>query len=148
MLQPMIIFAYLGMLVVAFDTVVYSGPTSLYRAIAGSSVGPVNPPSINPNFQIGIMAPMRGRIPVRQGRSYNRVTGTIRESIAKMISAARTYKSILSVSWKFLVQPNPVNDAGELGTVGQLLKRCTGNQVCTNTAGNNNVLGCSLLMLR
>jgi hypothetical protein len=38
MLQPMFLFAYLSMLLIAFDTVIYDGPYSLYRAIVGNKV--------------------------------------------------------------------------------------------------------------
>ena len=37
-MQPIIIFAYLGMLVSAFDVLVFVGPNSLSRALVGSSV--------------------------------------------------------------------------------------------------------------
>lgn len=36
-LQPIFLFAYLAMLLAAFDTVVYSGPYSLYRTLAGGN---------------------------------------------------------------------------------------------------------------
>jgi len=39
MLQPIIITAYMAMLLCAFDVVVFSGPYSLTRAIAGNAVG-------------------------------------------------------------------------------------------------------------
>lgn len=35
-LQPIFLFTYLAMLLAAFDTVVYSGPSSLFRAVAGT----------------------------------------------------------------------------------------------------------------
>jgi hypothetical protein len=38
MLQPVFIFAYLIMLLAAFDTIVYTGERSLYRAIAGNLI--------------------------------------------------------------------------------------------------------------
>ncbi|MDE3015609.1 MAG: type IV secretion system protein [Pseudomonadota bacterium] len=44
--QPLFLFAYLSMLVAAFDTVIYTGPNSLYRAIAGSNVD-------SPDFELG-----------------------------------------------------------------------------------------------
>lgn len=37
-LQPLFLFAYLAMLLAAYDVIVYSGPYSLYRAIAGDIV--------------------------------------------------------------------------------------------------------------
>lgn len=45
-IQPLFLFAYLSMLVAAFDTVVYTGPNSLYRAIAGDNVD-------EPGFEMG-----------------------------------------------------------------------------------------------
>ncbi len=45
-LQPVLLFAYLAMLVAAFDTVVYTGDRSLYRALAGDHFS-------DPNFQLG-----------------------------------------------------------------------------------------------
>ena len=36
-IQPIILFAYLTMLLAAFDTVVFNGPNSLYHAIAGNA---------------------------------------------------------------------------------------------------------------
>jgi type IV secretory pathway VirB6-like protein len=45
-LQPMIVFAYLSMLVVAFDFTVFKGPFSVYRVIAGDAVD-------NDDFQLG-----------------------------------------------------------------------------------------------
>lgn len=46
MLQPIFLFAYLAMLLAAFDTIVYTGPTSLYRTIAGDEVD-------EPDFKLG-----------------------------------------------------------------------------------------------
>lgn len=43
MLQPVILFAYLAMLLTAFDLVIFSGPNSLYATIAG-------PTALEPNF--------------------------------------------------------------------------------------------------
>lgn len=37
-LQPIFLFAYLAMLVAAFDSVVFTGPNSLYRVIAGTQM--------------------------------------------------------------------------------------------------------------
>lgn len=36
MLQPLFLFAYLSMMLAAFDTVVYDGPFSIYRSLVGS----------------------------------------------------------------------------------------------------------------
>ncbi len=38
MLQPVFLFAYVAMLLIAFESIVYSGPVSLYRAVMGSVV--------------------------------------------------------------------------------------------------------------
>ncbi len=38
MLQPMFLFAYLSMMLAAFDTVVYDGPYSIYRALVPANV--------------------------------------------------------------------------------------------------------------
>ncbi len=38
MLQPVFLFAYLAMLLMAYDSVVYTGPVSLYRAIVGNVI--------------------------------------------------------------------------------------------------------------
>jgi hypothetical protein len=38
MLQPVFLFAYLAMLLIAYDSVVYTGPVSLYRAIVGDVI--------------------------------------------------------------------------------------------------------------
>lgn len=46
MLQPLFLFAYLSMLLAAFDVVIYSGPKSLYATIAGQE-------AYVPNFRIG-----------------------------------------------------------------------------------------------
>jgi hypothetical protein len=45
-LQPIFLFAYLAMLLAVFDTVVFTGPRSLYRAIAGQHVS-------EPGFKLG-----------------------------------------------------------------------------------------------
>lgn len=46
MLQPIFLFAYLSLLLAAFDVVVYSGPKSLFVTIAGAD-------ALNQNFRIG-----------------------------------------------------------------------------------------------
>lgn len=38
LLQPIFLFAYLSMLVAAFDAVIFTGPNSLYRAVAGAQM--------------------------------------------------------------------------------------------------------------
>jgi hypothetical protein len=65
MLQPMFLFAYLSMMLAAFDTVVYDGPFSIYRAIISpAAIGsypdplrPYPPQNVNTNpdgdFMIG-----------------------------------------------------------------------------------------------
>lgn len=57
-LQPMLIFAFLAMLLAAFDTVVYTGPNSLYRTLANdnnqSGCGTVdNPIPPGSSFNLG-----------------------------------------------------------------------------------------------
>ncbi len=53
-LQPVFIFVYLTMLMAAFDTIVYSGPRSLYRAIAGGDVNNVGVSVVDQfNFSMG-----------------------------------------------------------------------------------------------
>lgn len=47
MLQPLFMFAYLTMLLAAFDVIIFSGPYSLYRVIAGNAVD-------NPAFFMGL----------------------------------------------------------------------------------------------
>lgn len=47
MLQPVFLAAYVSMLLIAFEAVVFSGPNSLYAAIAGPNL------VANPNFRLG-----------------------------------------------------------------------------------------------
>jgi len=46
MLQPMILFAYLSMLMVAADLTIFTGPNSIYRVLAGNAVD-------SPGFELG-----------------------------------------------------------------------------------------------
>lgn len=65
-LQPIFLFTYLAMLMAAYDVVVYTGPNSLYRIIAGSAVD-------NPGFKFGRWVYVNGVYgeSSQSGQAYN-----------------------------------------------------------------------------